>query len=126
VEKKIMNLPAKTIHYFAYYMVFEVIMLLWSPAALLQMVGIEPASAVWLRVIAGIVAGLTIYYFKISRAQIAAMYPVTVYERSTVFLVTALLYALNHLPFIVLLVGIVDLLGALWTRWAISRAKKPT
>ncbi len=121
-----MSLAAKTIHYFAYYMVFEVIMLLWSPAALLQMVGIEPASAVWLRVIAGIVAGLTIYYFKISGAQIAAMYPVTVSERSTVFLVTALLYALNHLPFIVLLVGIVDLLGALWTRWAISRAKKPT
>ncbi|MDZ7266966.1 MAG: hypothetical protein ONB48_05660 [candidate division KSB1 bacterium] len=115
--------PSKTIHYFAFYMVFEVVMLLWSPPALLQMVGIDPGAAVWLRVIAGIVAGLTIYYFKISRAQIAAMYPITVYERSTVFIATAALYALDHLPLIVLFVGITDLLGALWTWWAIARSK---
>lgn len=115
--------PSKTIHYFAFYMVFEVVMLLWSPPAFLQMVGIAPGAALWLRVIAGIVAGLTIYYFKISRAQIAALYPITVYERSTVFVATAGLYIFDALPLIVLLVGIVDLLGALWTWWAIARTK---
>ncbi len=120
-----MTTPAKTIHYFAFYMIFEVVMLLWSPPALLQMVGVDPSDAVWLRVIAGVVAGLTIYYFKISREQIVAMYPITTYERSTVFVATAALYLFNHLPFIVLLVGIVDLLGALWTLWAMrSEAKR--
>lgn len=119
-----MTSPAKTIHYFAFYMILEVVMLLWSPPALLQMFGIDPGDAVWLRVIAGIVAGLTLYYFKISREQISAMYPITTYERSTVFVTCAALYFLNHLPFVVLLVGIVDLLGALWTMWAIKRAAK--
>jgi hypothetical protein len=118
-----MTTPAKTIHYFAFYMIFEVVMLLWSPPALLRMAGVDPSDAVWLRVIAGIVAGLTIYYFKVSRAQIAAMYPVTVYERSTVFVATAALFMLDHLPFVVLLVGVVDLLGALWTLWAIKSAE---
>lgn len=119
-----MSLAAKTIYYFAFYMILEVVMLLWSPPALLQMFGIDPAAAVWLRVIAGIVAGLTIYYFRIAKRQIAVMYPITIYERSTVFVTTAVLYFLNHLPFVVLLAGIVDLLGGLWTMWAIKRTAK--
>lgn len=115
-----MSKPAKTIYVFAFYMVFEVVILLLSPEPLLKMSGIEARDVMWLRVIAGIVAGLTIYYFVIARREMRELFPVTVYERTTVCAATVFVYAFNHAPFMVLLVGVVDFLGALWTWWAIK------
>jgi hypothetical protein len=75
--------------------------------------------------IGGIVAGLTIYYFSISLRRIRALYRIPVYERSAVFLTALALYLFSHAPLAVLLVGIVDFLGAMWTLWALkSDAKK--
>jgi hypothetical protein len=70
--------------------------------------------------IGGIVAGLTIYYFRISLRQIRALYPIPVYERTVVFLTALALYLFDHAPLAVLLVGIVDFLGAMWTLWALK------
>ena len=120
-----MSKPARTIFYFGFYMILEVVLLLWSPDFLIKMAGIDPSAAVWLRLIGGIVAGLTIYYFSISLRRIRALYRVPIYERTAVFLTALALYLFNHAPLAVLLVGIVDLLGAIWTLWALkSEAKK--
>jgi hypothetical protein len=125
IVEKGMSKPAKSIFYFGFYMILEVVLMGWSPPFLMKLAGIDPAAAVWLRMIAGIIAGLTIYYFRISLRQIKALYPIPVYERTTVFVAALLLYLLSHAPFAVLAVGIVDLLGAIWTFWAIkSSAKK--
>lgn len=115
-----MSKPAKTIYYFGFYMILEVVLLLWSPAFLMKPAGIDPSATVWLRLIGGIVAGLTIYYFRISLRQIRALYPIPVYERTLVFLTALALYLFDHAPLAVLLVGIVDFLGAMWTLWALK------
>jgi uncharacterized membrane protein len=81
-------------------------------------------DAIWLRVIAGIVGGLTIYYFTIARKETHALFLVPVYERSTVFVVTLGLYLFNNAHLVVLFVGIVDLLGAMWTLWAVKSEAK--
>jgi hypothetical protein len=119
-----MSTPAKTIHYFAFYMILEVVLLLWCPAFLMKLAGIEAPAAVWLRMIGGIVAGLTYYYFNLSTRQIKSLYIVTVWERSTVFLVALLLFLLNGAPLALLLVGVVDFCGAMWTLWAIKSSAK--
>ena len=119
-----MSKPAKTIFYFGFYMILEVVLLLWSPDFLMKMAGIDPSADVWLRLIGGIVAGLTIYYFSISLRRIRALYRVPVYERTAVFLTALALYLFNHAPLAALLVGIVDLLGAMWTLWALKSEQR--
>lgn len=119
-----MSKPARTIFYFGFYMILEVILLLWSPAFLMKLARIDASDAVWLRLIGGIVAGLAIYYFRISLKQIKSLYVVPVFERSAVFLTTLLLYLFNDAALAVLAVGIVDFLGAMWTLWAIKSSEK--
>lgn len=119
-----MSKPAKTIYYFGFIMIAEVIVMLWSPSFLLQAAGLAPSDAVWLRVIGGIVGGLTIYYFMIARHEIASMFIVPVYERSLVFIVITALYLFNNAHFAVFCVGVLDLLGALWTFSALKSASK--
>ena len=72
----------------------------------------------------GIVAGLTIYYFRISLRQIRAVYSVSVYERTVVFLAALGLYLFNHAALAILMVGVVDFLGAMWTLWALQTENK--
>jgi len=115
-----MSKPAKSIYYFAWYMVLEVIFLMLSPQSLLHLTKISPVDAVWLRMIAGIVGGLTIYYFTIALREVRTLFLVPVYERSTVFLATLALYLFDHAHVVVLGVGILDMLGALWTLWAVK------
>lgn len=119
-----MSKAASTIYYFGFYMILEVILLLWCPAFLMKLAGIDPSAAVWLRMIGGIVAGLTYYYFNISQKQVKSLFMISVWERSTVFLVALLLFLLNGAPLALLLVGIVDFLGAMWTLWAIKSSGK--
>jgi phage shock protein PspC (stress-responsive transcriptional regulator) len=124
LKEEAMSKPARTIFYFGFYMILEVILLLWSPAFLMKLARIDASDAVWLRLIGGIVAGLAIYYFRISLKQIKSLYVVPVFERSAVFLTTLLLYLFNDAALAVLAVGIVDFLGAMWTLWAIKSSEK--
>ncbi len=108
---------------FGFYLVGLGVILVLVPNLFLSVFGMPPVTDVWLRVVGMLVILLGTYYVAAAREGIAAFYPWTVYGRATVIVFFAAFVLLGLAKPILILFGVVDLLGAMWTRYALrSRA----
>jgi hypothetical protein len=120
-----MNRAATSIRVFGIYLMFLGPVVVAAPNVVLALFSLPPTSEVWLRVVGLLAAILGYYYVQAARHDLVPFYRASVPARAVAFLgfVTFVLFGLVKPPLI--LFGVVDLSGAVWTFLALRSSPKP-
>lgn len=110
-----MSHPAKSLFAFGIYLVGLGAILVVTPNTLLGLFGLPGTSEVWIRVAGMLVLLLGFYYIKAARKELTDFFQWTVYTRSSVIVFFIVFVLLGFVSPILILFGVVDLLGAVWT-----------
>lgn len=119
-----MSYPARTVFGFGLYMLLLCVPLLFAPNLLLELLGFASTSEVWVRVLGQLVLYLGIYYVLAARWEARRFMVATVPVRLSVIVFFAAFVAAGLVPPMLLVMGVPDLVGALWT-WHALGAGRP-
>jgi hypothetical protein len=114
-----MSTSARSVFAFAIYLVGLALVLLIAPNVLLQLFGVPTTSEVWICVVGMLVLFLGFYYSQAARRGMTEFFRWTVFVRSTVVVFFTAFVLLGFVSPMLILFGIVDLLGAIWTGLAL-------
>lgn len=118
-----MSKSSLSVFVFGLYMVVLGIVLLVAPNFLLKMFFMPSTSEVWIRVAGMLLLFLAFYYLQVARNEMTEFFKLTVYIRaSVIFFFTAFMLLGLASPTLILF-GVVDLLGAIWTGLALRSSK---
>lgn len=117
---------AKSMWYFAFYVLFDGLILLAIPETALRLLGQPEDGAGWLRVLGMVVAFLGWYYLNLAKMEATPFFRVTTHTRMSVPFILGGFVAVGSLPAVVLLFGVGDFAGGLWTWIALRRGSAPT
>jgi hypothetical protein len=114
---------ARSVFAFGVYFTLLGLTLFVAPNALLGLFGLPPTEEVWIRV-AGILAlAVGFYYLLAARAELAVFFRWSVYARAPVLPLFALLVVLGLAQPRLILFGLLDALGAIWTALALREPR---
>ena len=120
-----MNTSSKTVMVFGVYLVGMGLGLVLAPNLVLGMLGFQPTVEVWPRVVGVLALVLAFYYVQAARAGVRPFVQWTVPVRIGVFVAFTAFTLTGLAGPVMILLGAVDLLGALWTAWALRRDDQP-
>jgi len=118
-----MTKSARSVFVFGLYLLLLGIILVVVPNFLVGMFSLPRTSEVWIRVVGMLLLFLGFYYTQAARKEMADFFRWTVYVRSTVILFFAAFVLLGFAGPPLILFGVVDLLGAIWTGLALRSTK---
>ncbi|MBK9926931.1 MAG: hypothetical protein IPP66_16795 [Anaerolineales bacterium] len=118
-----MSKIAFTIFVFGLYLVGLGIVLLVVPNLWLGIFQIPATHDIWIRILGMLLFYLGIYYILAARKEMTDFFRWTVYLRSTVILFLITFVLLGFGKPIIILIGIIDFMGAVWT-WLALRVSK--
>jgi hypothetical protein len=118
-----MSNSARSIFIFGLYLAVLGITVLVAPNVLLGLFILPTTTEVWIRVVGILVIFLSFYYLMAARAEMVEFFRWTVYSRPTliIFFIVFVLLEFARPPLI--LFGVMDLLGAIWTGFALRHPK---
>ena len=118
-----MSKSSLSIFVFGLYLAILGIVLVVTPNFLLGMFFMPSTTEVWIRVVGVLVLFIAFYYIQTARKRMRDFFILTVYTRSSliIFFAAFVLLGLASPPLI--LFGVVDLLGAIWTGLALKSSK---
>jgi hypothetical protein len=120
-----MTTAAKSVCYFGFYLYGVAIVLVFFPNLLLGIMGMPETTEVWIRIL-GLLTGIIGYYYhRNGIAENRIFFPFTVHARVLVFLSFVVFVALKMASPALIVFGVVDLLGAVWT-WRTLRRETDT
>lgn len=114
-----MSHAALSLRLFALYLGANGLILLLVPNLLLTLLGLVPTEEPWIRVLGIIVFNLALYYH--AGADGAAFQRITVVTRVIVLISFSGLVLTGLAPGLLILFGLVDFTGAVWTALAMRR-----
>ena len=118
-----MSNSARSVFVFGLYLVVLGIILLVAPNFLLGMFFLPSTNEVWIRVVGMLLLFLGFYYYQAARKEMTDFFQWTVYVRPTVIVFFAIFVLLGFASPPLVLFGVVDLLGAIWTGLALRFPK---
>ena len=118
-----MSKGAFSIFIFGLYLGTLGIVLLVIPNVLLGIFQLPSTNEVWIRIVGMLTFLLGIYYILAARKEVTDFFQWTVYVRATVILFFTAFVLLGFVKPILMLLGVVDLLGAIWTATALRASK---
>jgi hypothetical protein len=118
-----MKKTSTTLLVFGLYLVGMGLGLVAMPNFVLGTLGFPSTSEVWIRVVGVLALVLAFYYTSAARAGLKTFAQWTVPARIGVFVAFAAFVVAGFVGPVMIALGAVDLLGALWTGWAL-RAEK--
>lgn len=120
-----MSRGARSVFVFGIYMVAMGAALMVMPNVVLSLFGVGTTSEVWIRIVGVLVVLVAFYYVQAARSELTQFLAWTVYTRGSliVFFILFVILGLAEPPLI--LFGVVDLLGAIWTRSALRGPRAP-
>ena len=118
-----MSKSARSLFVFALYLAMIGAILLIAPNFLLGLFSLPSTSEVWIRVVGMLALFLAFYYTQVARAEYRDFFRWTVYVRASVTLFFTAFVLLGFVSPILILFGVVDLLGAVWTGLALRGEK---
>ncbi len=118
-----MSKAARSVFIFGLYLVVLGIVLLVAPNFLLGIFFLPTTTEVWVRVVGMLVLFLGFFYTQAARKGMTDFFRWTMYPRSTVILFFAAFVVLGFAKPPLILFGVVDLLGVIWTRLALRSPK---
>jgi len=105
---------------FGMYLIGMGLGLLFAPNMLMSLFGIPATDEVWPHVVGAIALVLAFYYISAARAELRSFAEWTVPARIGVFVAFAGFVIAGLVGPVMIMLGSVDLLGALWTRSALK------
>jgi uncharacterized membrane protein len=118
-----MSKSARSVFVFGLYLAVLGIVLLVAPNFLLGMFGLPSTTEVWIRIVGMLVLFLGFYYTQAARKEMTDFFRWTVYLRSTVIIFFVVFVLLGFASPPLIMFGVVDLLGAIWTGLALRSPK---
>lgn len=118
-----MNKGAKSVFVFGVYLIVLGITLLVIPNVLLSFFNVPVTSEVWIRVVGMLVLILAFYYTSAARKDLTDFFQFTVIARGSVIVFFVIFVVLKLAVPMLILFGVIDLLGAIWTQWALRSSK---
>lgn len=118
-----MSNPAKSVFAFGLYLIGLGAILVVTPNALLALFGFPGTSEVWIRVVGMLLLILAFYDIQAARKELTGFFLWSVYARSSVIVFFIAFVLLGFVSPVLILFGVVDLLGAIWTGLALRSSK---
>ena len=115
-----MTYAAKTVYYFGIYLILVGIVFTFFPNQVLPLFGFDVTTEVWVHVIGVIAALLGYYYMYAAKAELTPFFRSTTHTRPVVLISFTLFVLLNMAPPALILFGVIDFVGAIWT-WSALR-----
>lgn len=120
-----MTKAARSIFVFGIYLLGTGLILFALPNSLLAALGLPPTSEPWIRVLGIPVGVMGATYIAAARTNLVPFFRFTVWGRPFVLIAMATLVVFRLAPPILIVFGIVDAAGAMWTRATIRRGEQP-
>jgi hypothetical protein len=117
-----MTRAAVSVLVFAFYLLALGALLVVAPNVILGLFGLPAASEVWIRVVGVLTFNIGYYYAQAARHGLTQFFRFTVHARSAVVVFFAAFVAAGLVKPVLILFGLVDLAGAVWTWRAIPRS----
>ena len=117
-----MSNPAKSVFVHGIYLALSGLTLICVPNFLFGLLGIAATSEVWIRVVGVLTLILGFYFIQAARKEVTEFIRWTVYARLTFMFFCVVFVLLNFIGPVLLLFGLLDLLGAVWTALALRSA----
>lgn len=114
-----MGKAAMTVKVFAGYLLLLGLVLVLAPNGLLRAFGLPPTGEVWIRVVGMLVLVLAFYYWNAARAELKGFFRWSVAARTSVLLFFIAFVVAGLAPPTLILFGMIDLAGAVWTALAL-------
>ena len=118
-----MSKSARSVFIFGLYLGVLGIVLLVTPNFLLGIFQLPNTNEVWIRVVGMLLLFMGFYYTQAARKEMTDFFNWTVYARPTVILFFTAFVLLDFASPLLILFGVVDLLGAIWTGMALRSTK---
>ncbi|NJN43535.1 MAG: hypothetical protein HC806_01535 [Anaerolineae bacterium] len=119
-----MKNSSKSILVFGFYLVGMGVGFIAMPNVLLNILGFPPTNEVWSRVVGVLALSLAFYYIQAARANLTLFVQWTVYTRIAGVSLFTGFTVLNIAGPMMILLGSVDLVFALWTEGTLRKEKK--
>lgn len=110
-----MSNTAKSIYYYSFYLFAIGLGMIAIPNVLLGLFGFSPTNEIWIRMLGLFTLTVGIYYLYSSRKEQVEFFKATVMGRLFFFVGTCLLVLFFVAPPTLILIGSVDLVGAIFT-----------
>ncbi|MBN1482926.1 hypothetical protein EH223_13410 [candidate division KSB1 bacterium] len=114
-----MSKAAKSLFFFGIYILLTGLGFLLAPNLVLGTLGFQTTAEPWIYVVGVVALVLGYYYIQSARHELTTFFRFTVQARGVVILFFVALVLLKIGPLPLLVFGIVDLLGAIWTAVAL-------
>ncbi len=114
-----MSRSAKSILVFGVYVLTMGIFLLFVPNLVLGLLGFPTSTEVWIRVLGVVSGALGFYYIQAARSELIPFFRATLYGRCGVLVSCVGLVVFGLAPPLLILIGVIDFLGAVWTGLAL-------
>jgi len=115
-----MTPAARSLQVFGVYLLVLAVGLVLAPNVLLALFGMPPTQEVWIRVLGLLVGIVGAYDVIMAVRSLSPLYMSTVVARVLVFVAFSVFALLAMAPPQLVIFGVIDLLGALWTWRALS------
>ena len=116
-----MSRAAKSLFIFGIYLCGLGVLLLLVPNLLLRLFRVPPTSEVWIRINGMFVLCLSFYYVQAARNELTSFIRWTVWARVAVIIYFTAFVLLISAPRVLLIFGLIDLLAAAWTWFALKK-----
>jgi hypothetical protein len=123
-RRKEMSSSAKSMLIFGIYLVGLGTFLVLTPNILLSLVGVPITNEVWIRIVGMLILFLAFFYIESARKGFTDYFRMTVITRPFVIIFFMVFILLGFVRPVLILFGIIDLVGALWTGWALRMDSK--
>jgi hypothetical protein len=117
-----MSSAARSVYVFGIYLLIVGGLLLGAPNTLLTVIGLSPTTEPWIHVAGIPVMAMGMLFASGARAEDRILFRASVWVRVFAFISFVMLAVFQIAPAVVAGFGIVDALGALWTRLSLRDA----
>ena len=118
-----MSQAARSVFVHGLYLALSGLTLIAVPNLLFGLLGISLTTEVWARLVGVLTLILGFYFIQAARKEVLEFMRWTVYARLTFMSFCVLFVLLNFIGPVLLLFGLLDLLGAIWTALALRTVR---
>jgi hypothetical protein len=116
-----MTNAARSILVFGIYLVANGLILFAAPNTLLSLLRLSPTTEPWINVLGILVGVMGTFFIAAARGNVIPFFRFTVWGRPVVLIGIAFLIVLRVAPPVLILFGLVDTGGAIWTGVALRK-----
>lgn len=110
-----MSKSAKSVFIYGLYLALNGLLLLFVPNVLLNSLGIEPTTEVWIRLAGILLMAISVYYILAAKYELVVIMKATAFIRFTIIFFFTAFVLLKWVSPSILTISLIDFLGGAWT-----------